>query len=320
MRNNGDYLYTGHSDMTGLFRAVQQPLFTEMPPVHIIGLARRTAASMTLVFLADSSSWPYLDVGLGSPSSQDSCKLIVTMSLPNHVFATTKPSETLQKTLEPREMTLDWPSSASITPDFPSHRAQAQNISVSNSQYPQTATGLQRPQQEYATEMDLHTINYATGNEDYLKYSVASQSESDFLDTWIPNFHRESSINTTGTINQGQYGIEQILPWSNALCEEICDFDSLIPIQFPQTQLVESQESREQSLDEHQASRYAFFASTSSGESLETIKDHNQTMESTNVTKRYLVDDVLRTLRQMDYQIRAMHRKDMADIVCSSTI
>lgn len=42
--------------------AVQQPLSTEIPPAHIIGLVRRIAASMTLVFFAHFASWPYLDM------------------------------------------------------------------------------------------------------------------------------------------------------------------------------------------------------------------------------------------------------------------
>lgn len=76
----------------------------------------------------------------------------------------------------------------------------------------------------------------------------------------------------------------------------------------------------EQSLDEHHASRYASFMSTSSEESSETIRDHSQTTKSANIARGNLIDEVLRTLRQMDYQIRAMHRKHMADIVCSNVV
>lgn len=215
-------------------------------------------------------------------------------------------------------MNLDWPSSASITPELPSNRAPAQNIPISNIHYPQTATDLQPLHQEpCATDMELNTIDYATANEDYL-YSITSQNEPDLLNPWIPNFHGEPSMYPIGTINQGQYSIEQILPWNNELCEEICDFDSLIPIQFPQTQLVESQESTEPNLDEHQASQYASFMPISSGESPETIKDHSQTTKSADIARGNIIDEVLRTLRQMDYQIRAMHRKHMADIVSAT--
>ncbi|KAL7956722.1 hypothetical protein V8C34DRAFT_287977 [Trichoderma compactum] len=245
------------------------------------------------------------------------------MSLPNHIFVTTKPSETLQKTLEPREvreMTLDWPSSASMAPELSSNRAPAQNISISNSHYPQTATDLQQLHQEpRATDMELQTIAYATSNEDYL-YSVTSPSGPDILDPWVPNFHREPSIYPTETISQGQYSMEQILPWSNASCEEICDFDSLLPTELPQAQLAESHESTEQILDEHHASRHASFMSTSSDQSLETIKDHSETTKSAKIARGHTIDEVLRTLRQMDYQTRAMHRKHLADIVCSNTV
>ncbi|KAM6486378.1 hypothetical protein HDV62DRAFT_350783 [Trichoderma sp. SZMC 28011] len=241
------------------------------------------------------------------------------MSLPNHVFATTEPSETLQTTLESQKMSLDWPSSASMTPELPSNRVQAQNTSIPDSHYPQTATDLQQLHEEpCATDIELHAIDYATSNEDYL-FPVTTQNEPDLMDPWIPNFHHEPSIYPAGTTSQGQYNIEQILPWGNALCEEICDFDSLIPIQFPQPQLVESLGNTEQSLNEHRAS----FVSTSSVESLETIKDHSRTKKrkkSTSIARGHLIDEVLMTLRQMDYQIRAMHRKHMADIVCSNVI
>ncbi|KAJ4863570.1 hypothetical protein T069G_00100 [Trichoderma breve] len=242
------------------------------------------------------------------------------MSLPNHIFATTEPSETLQTTLESQKMTLDWPSSASIAPELPSNRTQEHDFSISSSHYPQTTTDLQQLHQEpCATEMELHPVDYATGNEDFL-YPVTSQIEPDLLDPWIPNFHGEPSIYPTGTISQGQYNIEQILPWNNTLGEEICDFDNLIPIQFPQPQLVGIQGSTEQNLDEHQAIEYASSMSTSSAESLETIKDHSQTKKNTNIARGNLIDEVLRTLRQMDHQIRAMHRKHLADIVRSNTI
>lgn len=217
-------------------------------------------------------------------------------------------------------MARNWPTSTSITPEFLSNRLQAQNISISDAHYPQTATDFQQLHQEpCATDMELDTIDYATGSESYM-YSVASQNAPVLLDPWMPPFHQESLIYPIGTFDQYQYNIDQAFPWNNALNEGICDFDSLIPIQCPQAQLVENQESMDQGLDEHSASQYASLVPTNSGESIEMINDHSQTEENTNISRGRLVDEVLRSLRQMDYQIRTMHREHMADIVCSSTV
>ncbi|QYS95149.1 hypothetical protein H0G86_002462 [Trichoderma simmonsii] len=245
------------------------------------------------------------------------------MSLPNHISTSARPSEAPRRTLETRKVNMarNWPTSTSMTPEFLSNRVQAQNISISDAYHPRTATDLQQLYHEpCATDMELDTLDSATGSEDYLDL-VASQNEPNLLDPRISIFHQESLIYPIGTFNQHQYNIDQVCPWDNGLYEEICDFDtSLIPMQCPLAQLVENQESMDKSLDEHLASQYASSVSTNSGESIEMMKDHSQTKESTNISRGHRVDGVLRRLRQMDHQIRTMHRKQMADIVCSSTV
>ncbi|KAL7933903.1 hypothetical protein V8C35DRAFT_302720 [Trichoderma chlorosporum] len=239
------------------------------------------------------------------------------MSLPDHNFAITTSSELLQQTLETRE---DWPVSTSITTNSLPNRIQEQTPSTPDPYSSQAVLNFQQIYEESViTSIEPHTIVYPACDQQYF-HPIAPQPEIDLLDTWIPNFLGEPSIYQTGTINQGPHVIEQLWPWDNGTCETSCEFKSYDTEQYTQPELAEPQDIMMQKLDGCPESSDAALLRTISYDSAETVRHHTKRTETINMSRGYRVDEVLRTLRQMDYQIRSMNRKHMADIACSSTV
>ncbi|PTB69255.1 hypothetical protein BBK36DRAFT_1155844 [Trichoderma citrinoviride] len=232
------------------------------------------------------------------------------MSVPSFLLTRAASSEALQPAFKARKVAHDWTIPTSTAAELAEDQATPNQDTYLTLQAAAEFYMLQ--QNPPVSGMEPQMMDYPATAEEYL-FPVTSQGESASLDAWLPNCQPEPSMYETVTAQQDLNVFQPLWPPEAAVFGPP-NLESFSTLSYSQAPISGNLETMKQNIEPYQLPSGAVPPHEATEQPTIALPIQAESKGRSEIAQGRIIDEVLGTLRQMDYHIRATNRQHLADI------